>query len=64
MNQRTIEAPRAFGYYWVKWRGKWTIAEFDYFHEWWIAGIPDFLNEIELEEIDERQIKRVEKEQD
>lgn len=52
------KSKRETGYYWVKWHGKWVIAVYDYFDDWWIHGIPYFLHTSEFEEIDEKRIER------
>jgi hypothetical protein len=56
---------REEGYYWVKADGEWFIGEYCYdnwdnqnAHEWYFCGNECSDDESELEEIDERQIKR------
>lgn len=51
------EPTRAEGYYWVKYKGEWTIANF--FGKWEVFGDPTYnFNDIDFDEIDENRIER------
>ena len=45
------------GFYWVKWDGLWMVAEYAQ-GDWYLTQRFSILNDIDLEEIDERKIER------
>lgn len=47
---------REEGYYWVKYNGKWMIAEFWRSGLWWLTGALPHYNEEDFEEIDEKRL--------
>lgn len=57
---------RQSGYYWVKYDGKWIVAEFEYFlykngdeyKIWQVAGLELSFYDNEFDEIDETRIER------
>lgn len=49
---------REEGYYWVKYGGKWTVAEWTSMNKWYITGAEEVINEDVFNEIDERLIIR------
>ncbi len=47
---------REEGYYWVKYRGNWIVAECPFGTYWWIPGDDYQLNDSDFEEIDEKRL--------
>ncbi len=51
---------RESGYYWVKIKGEWIVAQWDKSMDWWvITGNEHLFYDSDFEEIDERRIVRV-----
>lgn len=50
---------RENGFYWIKWDGRWLIAEYVQ-GEWYVTQRLSYLDDTDLEEIDERRIERIE----
>lgn len=52
---------RESGYYWVKIKGEWIVAQWDKSMDWWvITGNEHLFYDSDFEEIDERRIVREE----
>lgn len=49
---------RKSGYYWVKYKGFWLIAEYSaILDKWWLTSVEESFSENEFEEITEKQIE-------
>jgi hypothetical protein len=49
---------RETGFYWVKYLGEWTIAQFDITGNWHVPGSHKILDDADFEEIEKESLKR------